>query len=120
MLINIKQFCDCYYYCHTNHFESITSLDGHLHRSMFDFIVQLSQEVFMTYVIFSYRLTPSYGFVIAFAMYILPLVGKGPMWSTIMKDTFSHTCHKYWWTNIIYINNFYPTKMADEVISMPF
>ena len=25
-------------------------------------------------------------------------------------------CHKHWWSNLLYINNLYPWKMADEVL----
>lgn len=24
-------------------------------------------------------------------------------------------CKKYWWTNLLYINNFYPTGLGEEV-----
>jgi len=62
------------------------------------------------------RLTPTYGFVILFFMYLLPLIGKGPMWSTITTKTLANTCKDYWWTNLLYINNFYPTQLAKECI----
>ncbi|XP_065898103.1 nose resistant to fluoxetine protein 6-like [Dysidea avara] len=56
------------------------------------------------------RLSPAYYFVL-FAYYkILPHVGSGPLW--IIEDI--ARCDKYWWTNILYINNFYPTKFSDQ------
>ena len=74
----------------------------------------------MIRVIISSRLTPTYGFVILFFVYLLPLVGKGPIWSTASVKTMAKPCDDYWWTNILYINNFYPTKLGKEVFSLSF
>ena len=71
----------------------------------------------MIKLITSSRLTPTYGFIILFLMYLLPLVGKGPIWSTISVNILPKNCENYWWTNLLYINNFYPTKLGKEVIS---
>ena len=69
-------------------------------------------------IIVSFRLTPSYGFIILFYLYLMPLIGKGPMWSTVTVNTLAKPCDDYWWTNLLYINNFYPTKLGQEVISI--
>ena len=61
------------------------------------------------------RLTPSYLFVILILMYIYVYFGSGPMWTLLPRSTMFSSCNKYWWTNILYINNFYPTKIADQV-----
>ncbi|XP_065898109.1 nose resistant to fluoxetine protein 6-like [Dysidea avara] len=59
------------------------------------------------------RLSPGYYFVL-FAYYkILPYVGSGPLW--IIQDI--AYCDKYWWTNILYINNFYP-KFVDQCFAV--
>jgi len=62
------------------------------------------------------RLTPTYGFIILFSMYLFPLIGKGPVWSTIIAKTHANTCKDYWWTNLLYVNNFYPADFEKECI----
>ena len=59
-------------------------------------------------------MTPSYIFVIVFLMYVYQLLGDGPQWR-IAIPALKKTCQKYWWTNILYINNFYPKVLVDEV-----
>ena len=56
------------------------------------------------------RLSPAYYFVL-FAYYkILPHVGSGPLW---IIGNIAY-CDKYWWTNVLYINNFYPTSFTEQ------
>ena len=49
-------------------------------------------------------------------MYLFPLVGKGPIWSAISAKKLANNCKDYWWTNVLYVNNFYPAKLEKEVI----
>ncbi|XP_028392822.1 nose resistant to fluoxetine protein 6-like [Dendronephthya gigantea] len=58
------------------------------------------------------RLTPSMMFVILFYVKLTPFLAYSPTW-TLRKN---EHCQKYWWTNLIYINNFYPTKFDDECV----
>ncbi|CAB4019542.1 nose resistant to fluoxetine 6-like [Paramuricea clavata] len=58
------------------------------------------------------RLTPSLMFVILFYVKLKPFLAFSPLW-TLQKD---EHCSKYWWTNLIYINNFYPTRFTDECV----
>lgn len=32
-----------------------------------------------------------------------------------LGESLTPACQKYWWTNILYINNIHPTEMAGEV-----
>ena len=59
-----------------------------------------------------YRLTPTYMFVLLFFDKMTPFLGEGPMWYTLQAG---NTCDSYWWTNLLYINNFYPTKFSISV-----
>ena len=56
------------------------------------------------------RLSPAYYFAVFLNFKILPYVGSGPLWKLLDVAR----CEKYWWTNILYINNFYPTSFADQ------
>ncbi|XP_070565056.1 nose resistant to fluoxetine protein 6-like [Ptychodera flava] len=53
-----------------------------------------------------WRLTPMYMFMIFFTTYLVPYLGSGP-YKTAMS-TVEDPCHKYWWTNLLYINNLVP------------
>nr|XP_054759834.1 uncharacterized protein LOC129265960 [Lytechinus pictus] len=53
-----------------------------------------------------WRLLPGLGAAMLFTLYIRPYLGEGPLWSNIARGTFN--CDKYWWTNLLFINNFYP------------
>ena len=54
------------------------------------------------------RLSPAYYVVIFVYFKVLPHVGSGPLWT--FAD--NNNCEKYWWTNILYINNFYPISFG--------
>ncbi|XP_020624607.1 nose resistant to fluoxetine protein 6-like [Orbicella faveolata] len=54
-----------------------------------------------------WRLTPTYMFVLLFLDKLLRFLGEGPLWH---PEKFAYQCRKYWWTNLLYINNFYPTS----------
>ncbi|XP_070565044.1 nose resistant to fluoxetine protein 6-like isoform X2 [Ptychodera flava] len=60
----------------------------------------------MFYVHRFWRLTPMYMFVIFFTTYLQPYLGNGPYKEMI--DSLQEPCHKYWWTNLLYINNLVP------------
>jgi len=54
------------------------------------------------------RLTPTYFFVLFMYLKIVPLLSSGPFWNLL--DTDQSFCNQYWWTNLLYINNLYPTE----------
>ncbi|XP_057290815.1 O-acyltransferase like protein-like [Hydractinia symbiolongicarpus] len=59
------------------------------------------------------RLTPSYAFLIFFATYVFPIIADGPFWFTQAPTSMqTQNCVKYWWTNLLYINNFYPDDQS--------
>ena len=51
-------------------------------------------------------------FVILFYVKLKPFLIYSPLWNTEDK---ADPCNKYWWTNLIYINNFYPTEFTGQV-----
>ena len=51
-------------------------------------------------------MTPAYAVAIMAFTCLLPYVSDGPNWKRESNDYF-HSCKSYWWTNILYINNFY-------------
>ena len=65
------------------------------------------------------RLTPAYAFVLFGFWFLAPHLGNGPMYNNFMGVGRANynACVKYWWTNLLYINNLYPWKLADECMA---
>ena len=62
------------------------------------------------------RLTPSYAFVLFFFWFLTMHLSNGPIFhlaTDVNSDSYK-SCEKYWWTNLLYINNLYPWKLNDE------
>ena len=55
------------------------------------------------------RLSPGYYVSVFIYFKVLQHVGSGPLWS--FADV--RLCEQYWWTNILYINNFYPVSLLE-------
>lgn len=54
------------------------------------------------------KITPPYMFVILFYENITPYMASGPIGPMRRSTGDGDACSKYWWTNLFYINNFYP------------
>ena len=66
----------------------------------------------ITYYLHRYlRLTMVYAFVLFFFLALGLYLGNGPNWQL------RTTCSKYWWTNLLYINNLYPWEMSRECMT---
>ncbi|KAJ8667289.1 hypothetical protein QAD02_008951 [Eretmocerus hayati] len=52
-----------------------------------------------------WRLTPVYFFIVLFHAYILPHVGSGPLWSSII-DQQADNCASTWWAHLLYLNTY--------------
>ena len=50
------------------------------------------------------RISPLYYFLLFLWFKVVPHIGHGPNW----HYTDRHNCEQYWWTNVLYINNFHP------------
>lgn len=53
-----------------------------------------------------YRILPAYMFVFFSFWAFLKYIGNGPLW--FKGDDLNKQCHDYWWTNLLFINNFVP------------
>ncbi|XP_046851201.1 nose resistant to fluoxetine protein 6-like isoform X3 [Xenia sp. Carnegie-2017] len=62
-----------------------------------------------------WRLTPTLMAVILISIQLKRFLAEGPLWYTQYEDKL---CKEYWWTNLLYINNFYPTKIEDECVAV--
>ena len=74
---------------------------------------------FLTYYLHRYlRLTPTYAFVLFFIWLLMMHLADGPIYpsKTWEESSIYQNCKKYWWTNLLYINNIYPWKMTDGCI----
>ncbi|XP_026293903.1 nose resistant to fluoxetine protein 6-like isoform X2 [Frankliniella occidentalis] len=54
------------------------------------------------------RLTPTYAIIILFYASAFYKTGSGPLWD-MMIGVERESCRNYWWTNLLYINNYVPT-----------
>ena len=64
-----------------------------------------------SYVLFSYRLTPVYGFIIMMYAGFFPYMGEGPTPDNTMQYNF---CRENWYLNIFYLNTFI---LIDDTVS---
>ncbi|KAJ5066802.1 o-acyltransferase [Anaeramoeba ignava] len=53
------------------------------------------------------RLAPTFTFILFFSYTLAPYLGYGPNWE-FTRDFLQTRCQKYWWTNLLLINNFHP------------
>ena len=60
------------------------------------------------------RLTPTYAFVLFFAWFLTNHLAAGPIFP--LSNINGEQCSKYWWTNLLYINNLYPWSIQNECI----
>ena len=63
-----------------------------------------------------FRLTPSYMFAIHIQTSLYPYIINSPDGLLVRAGAKHDQCHKHWWSNLLYINNIYPWKMAEEVV----
>ncbi|XP_066295640.1 nose resistant to fluoxetine protein 6-like [Branchiostoma lanceolatum] len=56
-----------------------------------------------------WRLTPTYMFVLMLYMWVLPYMFSGPFWPEA-PNGIDPSCADNWWTNLLYINNFFGKK----------
>ena len=68
---------------------------------------------FLHYYIHRYlRLTPVYAFILFFSWALFDHLAHGPGLDAGALAIYDK-CSKYWWANLVYINNFYPWRSAD-------
>lgn len=58
------------------------------------------------------KLVPFNIFCIAFCFFVMPYIGGGPVWLNYNKTL--APCKDYWWTNVLFINNFYPAEYDQQ------
>ena len=58
------------------------------------------------------RFGPYNLFIVGFFTILEPYIGNGPLWKDM--DYVIGPCKQYWWTNALFINNFYPANYDDK------
>jgi peptidoglycan/LPS O-acetylase OafA/YrhL len=53
-----------------------------------------------------YRILPLYMFCLFLSWAFIKYCGDGPLW--FGADGFNNDCKRYWWTNLLFLNNFLP------------
>nr|XP_018898488.1 PREDICTED: nose resistant to fluoxetine protein 6-like [Bemisia tabaci] len=72
---------------------------------------------FAKHVLYRYlRITPAYFFVILIYMTVLYDLGSGPIWEELVGGE-KQDCRNNWWTNILYINNYWNASPQDSCYS---
>jgi len=71
-------------------------------------------NMFLYYFHRIYRLTPPYFVALLVLWKLLPYFGQGPWWKLVDTYVSRTACDSYWWTNLLYINNFYPIHYNDQ------
>ena len=61
------------------------------------------------------RITPLYLATILFFWFIMSMAGNGPVFY-IYKDDYAGAWDKYWWSHLIFINNFYPFHSDEQCL----
>ncbi len=61
---------------------------------------------------FHYRLTSLYAILIGFIVTLYPYLGSGPDWNYV--QLISKSTHKYWWSCLLYIQNYAVSKDAEH------
>jgi hypothetical protein len=46
-------------------------------------------------------------------IFVLPFIGEGPLYASIIRDFYQNSCETYWWTNLILISNYYPWNVEE-------
>ncbi|CAB4021608.1 nose resistant to fluoxetine 6-like [Paramuricea clavata] len=62
-----------------------------------------------------WRLTPTYMAVILISVQLKRFLADGPLWYSQYEDKL---CEEHWWTNLLYINNFYPKEIGEECLGV--
>lgn len=73
-------------------------------------------KIVMVYVHRILRITPVYMFCLLFMWALMPYMGNGPLWFKI-TETFNNDCHKYWYANLLYMNNFIPNYKTESCLA---
>ena len=71
-------------------------------------------SILMYYIHRYLRLTPTLAFVMFFAWFLTLHLADGPYYqqNVGVDSLWYQGCAKYWWTNLLYINNLYPTNAS--------
>lgn len=60
------------------------------------------------------RLTPILAVVTVISMTLFKQIGSGPMWNLFINNSIN--CDKYWWSSLLYIQNYYNPESIVSVI----
>lgn len=77
---------------------------GYTKKDIFDMI----KSFFLLFFYRVSRLTPAYAFVIGVDELVLKYSHDKTVFEPAIFDNVN--CHKYWWRNVLYINNLFPQK----------
>ncbi|OEU11227.1 hypothetical protein FRACYDRAFT_136539, partial [Fragilariopsis cylindrus CCMP1102] len=75
-------------------------------------MLSMFQKIVMVILYRILRIIPLYMICSPFWMYIAPHLGSGPFW--YQWEHFLQPCRELWWTNLLFVNNFWPWGAPTE------
>lgn len=88
-----------------------------LHRYFRYFLINKKSKWHLFQNFQNVRLSSLYIAVLAFTAGLYPYVGTGPDW--IYVELVSEGARKYWWTTLLYIQNYYVAKRENHLLNNP-
>lgn len=61
-----------------------------------------------------WRILPPYFLALSILWQVLPHMGNGPFWPQVDTYVSRTACDKYWWANLLFINNFVPKEYENQ------
>ena len=89
------------------HNHSQTQTQKHYFRFVWQYITTIPKLLLARIL----RLLPLYFMLLGFWMYLAPHLGRGPFW--YQWQALLQPCHDYGWTNLLFVNNFYPPGLSN-------
>lgn len=62
-----------------------------------------------------YRILPTYAIVLFSTWKLIKFMGDGPIW--YRADAINMHCEDYWWTNLVFLNNFVPNGDGNQCMA---
>ncbi|KAF5272166.1 hypothetical protein FQA39_LY01248 [Lamprigera yunnana] len=73
-------------------------------------------NIFIFYLNRIIRFTPALAFAVLVNTSIMRHIGSGPVWPTIRNRFIVHPCREYWWSTLLYVQNYVNPELTNTCI----